>query len=172
MASTTKREMTVSDDVVVDASPDAVWALVADPSRTPEYSPENTGATTPRPGPLQVGDRFLGSNTRGPISWTTGCRVTASEPGRRFAFTVDRYGTSLVRIPVAVASWAYDLEATDDGGTRVTESWTDDRRRWPDALTDRYDRVVTGGRTFAEFQRRNIRRSLDNLAALFAGVTS
>ncbi len=172
MSDTTTRVMTVSDDVVVSASPDDVWTLIADPTRTPEYSPENTGATTPRPGPLREGDRFLGANTRGPVSWTTGCVVTASEPGVRFAFTVNRYGTKHLRVPTAIASWSYDLEPTDDGHTRVTETWTDDRRRWPDMLAKRYDAFATGGRTFAEFQRGNIRRSLDNLAASFAEVAS
>lgn len=157
------RTMQVSDDVVVAAPPDEVWALVADPTRIPEWSPENTGADTPHPGPLEVGDRFVGHNSRGSISWATGCTVTASEPGREFAFTVDRYGTASWRFPAKVASWRFTFEEVE-GGTRVTETWRDDRERWPDVVADAFDKVATGGRTFAEFQQRNIRRSLDRLA--------
>lgn len=157
------RTMQVSDDVVVDAAPDEVWALVADPTRIPAWSPENTGADTPHPGPLDVGDRFVGHNTRGAVSWATGCTVTASEPGREFAFTVDRYGTAGWRFPAKVASWRFTFEEVE-GGTRVTETWRDDRERWPDPVARAFDKVATGGRTFAEFQRRNIRRSLDHLA--------
>lgn len=164
----TNRTMTVSDDVVVDALPQDVWEFVADPTRTSEYSPENTGATTPHPGPLAVGERFVGTNKRGAIRWATGCKVTASEAGRAFAFTVDRYGIEAVRFPTAIASWSYTFEETDDHRTRVTETWTDDRRLWPDAVADRFDRLATGGKTFADFQRDNIRRSLDTLAVLFA----
>jgi len=45
----------------------------------------------------------------------------------------------------------------------VTETWTDDRRRWPDGLARVFDTVVTRGQTFADFQRGNIRSTLGRL---------
>ncbi len=42
----------------------------------------------------------------------------------------------------------------------MTETWTDDRRRWPDGLARVFDTVVTRGQTFADFQRGNIRSTL------------
>ena len=47
-------------------------------------------------------------------------------------------------------------------GTRVTETWTDDRP-WPDVVARTFDAVVTGGQTFARFQEKNIRRTLARL---------
>ena len=44
--------------------------------------------------------------------------------------------------------------------TRVTESWTDDRRSWPDWLAWVFDHIVTRGWSFADFQRLNIRQTL------------
>ena len=48
------------------------------------------------------------------------------------------------------------------GGTLVTETWSD-RRRWPDLVAARFDPLATGGRQFADFQRRNIGRTLARL---------
>ena len=67
--------------------------------------------------------------------------------------------------PVSVASWDYRFEAVD-GGTRVTETWIDDRSHWPDWFTAGFDRVATGKASFAEFQRGNIARSLAGLKEL------
>ena len=112
-------DVEVSTDVA--ASPDVVWAMVSDVTRMGSWSPETTacrwvgGAT----GPV-VGARFRGTNKRGPLLWQTTCTVTAAEPGRRFAFDV-AFG------PAPISSWSYDLEPTTDGGTRVTESWSDRR---------------------------------------------
>ena len=76
-----------------------------------------------------VGMRFVGDNKRGPVRWQTECVVTAAEPGRRFAFDVERYGFGRFMVPVRIATWAYDFEPVD-GGTRVTETWTDGRTGW------------------------------------------
>lgn len=161
------RPMEVSDTVVVDASPEEVWALVADPTVIPSWSPENTGATVPHPGPLQVGERFVGRNRRGSMEWSTEAVVTHSEPGEAFAFTVDRWGTATRRIAVPVATWGFTFEPVE-GGTRVTETWRDDRTSWPDVVARGFDALATGGSTFAAFQERNIRRSLDRLAEVVA----
>ena len=100
------------------APPDRVWQLISDVTQVGRYSPETfeaewiDGATGPA-----VGARFRGHvrrNGRGPVYWTK-CTVTASAPGRAFAFDVgvgDR----------AVNTWRYQLEPAGDG-TDVTESF-------------------------------------------------
>jgi hypothetical protein len=159
------RTMTVHDSVVVDVDPLTIYRLIADPSQMPRWSPENTGATVPKPGsPAAVGTTFVGTNKRGPARWQTRCRVTASDPGRRFTFDVFQFGPRLMMLRFRIATWDYTFEPVD-GGTRVTETWTDGRRRWPDAVADRFDKVATGGRSFADFQQRNIAKTLANLKA-------
>ena len=97
--------------VHVDASPDAVYAVVSDVTRMGEWSPETVrcqwldGATGPA-----VGARFKGSNRRGIARWSTTPTVVAAD-GREFAFVVDD-----------TTRWSYRCE--DDGeGTRLVESF-------------------------------------------------
>ena len=159
------RTMTVQDSIVVDADPMTIYRLVADPSQMPRWSPENVGGDVPEPGsPASVGTVFVGSNKRGRARWQTRCRVTASDPGERFTFDVFQFGVGTPFVTVRIATWDYAFEAVD-GGTRVTETWTDGRRGWPDAVASFFDKFATGGRTFAEFQRRNIAKTLANMKA-------
>ena len=107
----------------IAADPHQVWRMVSDVTRMGEWSPETTscrwiGSAT---GP-EVGARFLGSNRHGLRRWTTTCRVTGAEPGRRFSFDVG-WG------PLPISTWSYELDARD-GGCEVTESWTDRRPGW------------------------------------------
>lgn len=100
----------------IDAAPETVYAVVADVTRTPEYSPEVVectwlgGADGPAPGA-----RFKARNRVGKISWSNKPIVTVAEPGREFAFarTEPLCGT---------VQWRYRFEP-EDGGTRVTESY-------------------------------------------------
>lgn len=160
---TPRRPLTVSDDVVIAVRPDELYPLLADPSQMRRWSPENTGAVAAEPGPAGVGTVFVGTNRRGPLRWSTECVVTAAEPGVRFAFQVRVWGLRRPTVRIANASWEYRLQDVE-GGTRVTETWTDDRP-WPDGLAGVVDRLVTGGHTFADFQRRNIRITLERLKA-------
>jgi Polyketide cyclase / dehydrase and lipid transport len=95
-------------------------------TRIGEFSPETfearwlDGASGPQAGASgpQAGARFRGHvrrNGRGPVYWTT-CTVTASEPGREFAFAVNGPGE------VVVNTWRYQL-TPDRDGTDVTESF-------------------------------------------------
>lgn len=99
-----------SAELTVDAPPDAVWALVSDITRAGEWSPEavggrwRDGATGPA-----VGARFVGGNRRGKMRWSTHCRITECEPGRRFTFVVTESRTA----------WGWILTPSDDGATRV-----------------------------------------------------
>ncbi|WP_228994853.1 SRPBCC family protein [Streptomyces sp. DH8] len=158
------RTMSVADSILIDATPARVYQQLSDPTAMGRWSPENRGAAV-------RGDRreafvgmvFEGRNRRGAVGWTTRCTVTAAEPGKRFAFRVHAIGLRRPLVPGPIATWEYRFEAVD-GATRVTETWTDDRR-WPDFLAAAFDRVATGGKTFAQFQAGNIRTTLRRLKA-------
>jgi uncharacterized protein YndB with AHSA1/START domain len=116
------RVMQGSVTVYFAAPPALVWDLVSDVTRIGEFSPETfearwlDGAAGPR-----VGARFRGHvrrNGRGPVYWTT-CTVTASEPGREFAFAVNELpGTLPMRLYWSVAGRA--RLRTNLTGMRVT----------------------------------------------------
>lgn len=161
------RETTVADSIVVDATPDELYDAISDPTRMGEWSPENRGAVVsePRTG-AYVGMVFEGRNKRGRARWVTRCTVTAADPGRAFEFRVHAIGIKTPRLKAANATWRYDFEAVP-GGTKVTETWTDDRP-WPDALAFVFDKIATSGSTFPDFQRRNIARTLANLQKRYA----
>jgi hypothetical protein len=107
---------------VVPARPEQVYALVADVTRTPEFSPEVVssrwldGATGPA-----VGARFESVN-RSPSSgrrWRNRPVVTVADPGREFAFRrTEPLSGSIV--------WRYRFEPVD-GGTRVVEGYEVER---------------------------------------------
>jgi len=96
--------------ISIDAAPEVVYALVADVTRTPEFSPEILdctwldGATGPA-----VGARFKATNKSKPKrpSWNNKPVVTVADPGREFAFTRTEpfAGTML---------WRYRLEREGD----------------------------------------------------------
>lgn len=155
--------MSVSDSIVIAADPMAVYREIADPSQMGRWSPENQGTRTPARGALSTGDEFVGRNRRGFARWSTSCTVTAADPGRRFAFRVHRIGLRRPLLAAPIATWEYTFEPTGDGATTVTETWHDDRRGWSDARAARFDRAVTRGKTFHEFQAGNIRRTLARL---------
>ncbi|NKX50658.1 SRPBCC family protein, partial [Arthrobacter deserti] len=100
----------------IGAPPESVYAIVADVTRTPEYSPEVVecrwldGPAGPVPGA-----RFRARNAVGRISWHNTPMVTVAGPGREFAFarTEPLCGT---------LQWRYRFEP-ENGGTRVTESY-------------------------------------------------
>lgn len=156
------RQRTVSDTVTIDVSPEVAYDAVSDVTQMGRWSPENTGGHLPSVGPVEVGTAFIGTNRRGSATWSTECTVIAAEPGVRFAFRVHRIGPRKPILTGRIATWEYRFEGVDGSSTRVTETWTDDRR-WPDWVAARFDKAVTGGQLFADHQRKNIRRTLDRL---------
>lgn len=95
----------------INASPEAVYALVSDVTRMGEWSPECVhcewidGATGPA-----VGAKFTGTNKLGFYKWSTSPTVTDAVPGRVFAFDA------------GATEWRYTFTADGDG-TSVTESF-------------------------------------------------
>ncbi|MDT0278050.1 SRPBCC family protein [Blastococcus goldschmidtiae] len=107
--------------LVVPAPPEQVYDLVADVTRTPEFSPDVVrcrwlgGATGPA-----AGARFEAVNTTPEgRTWKNRPVVRTADPGREFAFarTEPFAGTIL---------WRYRFEPVA-GGTRVTESYDVER---------------------------------------------
>jgi len=105
-------DRTHSESIVIDASPDAVYDLISDVTRTGEWSPIckecwwDEGATG------AVGDVFTGRNVLPERTWETRCTVIAADRGREFGWIV---GDSFVR-------WTYRMEP-EGPGTRLTEAW-------------------------------------------------
>ena len=102
---------------VIAAPPEELYALVADVTRTPEFSPDIVrcswlgGAQGP-----SVGARFEAVNrTAAGMTWKNRPVVTVADPGREFAFARTEPFAGTV-------AWRYRLEPVD-GGTRVTESY-------------------------------------------------
>lgn len=114
----------VTESIEIACSPAEVYSAVADVARMGEWSPEATGASVRKPGPLAAGDTFIGRNRSGVISWSTLCRVTDSEPGVSFGFDVD------AKIPqigtIGISHWHFDFTEVP-GGCLVTQTWTDRR---------------------------------------------
>lgn len=110
-------------DIEINASPDAVYALVADLDTLSDLADETTGITWRKGDSAQPGSVFTGHNKNGKHTWSTTCTITDAEPGSRFAFDVKH-------MVFPVSRWQYDFEPADSGGCRVTERTWDRRPGW------------------------------------------
>lgn len=171
------RTFTVARSILIEAPPLSVYEQVSRPALMGRWSPENLGATVPGgpDEPARVGLVFEGHNKRGAFRWTTRCTVTEADAGRCFAFRVHAIGLKNPRLSAPIATWKYRFDEVKggngtEGGTKVTETWTDDRRTWPAFVANTFDRIATGGQTFAVFQVRNIDRTLRNLKREIEGA--
>lgn len=106
----------------IDAPADRIWRMVTDVTRMGEWSPVCYRCEWVKGSQAEVGARFRGYNRDRGARWWTECEVTASEPGKVFAFsTVD--GTfSLGYRGREMTRWRYEFEP-DGLGTKVTESY-------------------------------------------------
>ena len=101
----------LSESILVNRTPEVLYALVSDITRMGEWSPVCTGGWW-EDDSRGVGAWFVGHNETPEKTWETRSQVAADESGREFAFIV---GGNRTR-------WGYTFEAVD-GGTRMTESW-------------------------------------------------
>ena len=147
-----------SVDRYIQASPEALYDVVADVTRTPELSPEVAscewldGASGPG-----VGVRFRARNHagRGP-DWHNTPVITVAERGREFAFSRTEKGAGTI-------VWQY-LFTAEESGTRVTESYTVTR---PVTLFGWFIiGVLYGNKDRRGDLRRGMTETLERLAAL------
>ena len=142
----------------IEASPEALYDIVADVTRTPELSPEVIscewidGATGPRPEWLTARKR---APTRGP-DWRNTPVVTVAERGREFAFSRTEKGAGTI-------VWRYEFTPEGDG-TLVTESYEVTR---PVTLVGWFIiGVLYGNKDRRGDLRRGMEETLRRLAAL------
>ncbi|MGY1915301.1 SRPBCC family protein [Blastococcus sp. SYSU DS0973] len=106
------RELRHSESITVAASPEDLYDLVSDVTRTGEWSPVCAACWWDEGASGTVGDWFTGRNVTPDRTWETRSQVVAADRGREFAWLV---GKGYVR-------WGFTLGPAD-GGTRLTESW-------------------------------------------------
>jgi len=145
----------VSVERVIPATPEAVFALIADPSRHHEFD----GSGTVReardvPHELKLGATF-GMSMKMGVPYAMRSTVVEFEPNRRLAWQT-RAPIKLVDPFAGGRIWRYELEPVE-GGTRVTESW-DIRQESP------VTRPVV--RRAAGETRRNMEKTLERIEAV------
>lgn len=106
----------VGAEIEMTAPPEAVWAVLADLRRMPEFSPELRRAyVAGKPG---LGATIVGINRRKAVVWPTTSKVVRWEPNRALAWKTRESG----------ATWVYELEPTATGtkvsGRRVLPAYT------------------------------------------------
>jgi hypothetical protein len=108
-----------SESLVIGATGERIYALLADLPRMGDWSPECRqvewldGSTGPTEGAT-----FVGHNRGGPgglMKWSRHGRVLTADPGREFGFVTEEGGRESTE-------WRYRLQPVE-GGTRVTESY-------------------------------------------------
>jgi uncharacterized protein YndB with AHSA1/START domain len=119
-------------ETVVDAPPEAVWAVLSDVRRMPELSPELVGMVPLKPGGLRRGQWYLGLNRRKAVVWPTRSVVSDVEPGRRVAWDTRTSG----------ARWIWELSAEGEA-TRVVHRRPVPRRVTP--VSSVFAKLLLGG---------------------------
>lgn len=105
-------QLKMSESISVAATPIELYALVSDVTRMGEWSPVCCACWWDQGAEPLVGAWFTGRNELPERTWETRCQVVAADPGREFAWVVNK---GWVR-------WGYTFEPEDEG-TRLTESW-------------------------------------------------
>ena len=143
-----------SATVRVNASADAVFALLTDLDELPKLSPENErcefldGWST-----VEVGARFRGHNKVRDYEWHADCLVTEFDPVRRFTYEVPPDFEN-------ATTWSYEIEVVDEGCV-VTESFhaplLDHPDVYPGKVEGRRDNLQRG----CEITMANLKAALE-----------
>ena len=147
---------TVSVERVIKASPDKIFALLADAGKHASFDGSNSvNHATQDSVPLSKGSKF-GMAMRGRketlfIPYRTTNTVIEYEPDRRIAWQTTSMGGL-----VGGRIWRYELTPTDSG-TLVRETW--------DVSQDKQKRLITSG-SMAKLTEEGMRATLERIARL------
>jgi uncharacterized protein YndB with AHSA1/START domain len=150
---------TLSVERVINASPEAIFALLADPGKHASFDgSDSVNRATQKSVPLSMGSKF-GMAMRGRketlfIPYRTTNTVIEYEKDRRIAWQTTAMGGLL-----GGRIWRYELAAAD-GGTLVRETW--------DVSQDKQKAMITSG-SMPRQTESGIRATLQRIAALLEG---
>jgi uncharacterized protein YndB with AHSA1/START domain len=141
-------------ETVVDAPSEAVWEVLGDVRRMPEFSPELVLMIPLKPGGLRPGQWYLGINRRKGVMWPTRSVVTDVEFGHRVTWDTRTSG----------ARWIWEL--TPEGRrTRVVHRRPVPRRITPVSVV--FARLFLGGvGSHADELEEGMARSVARLKAV------
>jgi uncharacterized protein YndB with AHSA1/START domain len=149
------KDFAVSVERVIPASPEAIFALLADAGQHPAIDGSGTVRLAKQPGEkLALGSTFDMAMHMG-ISYSTTNKVVEFEPDRRIAWA-PRLAGPLGRLAPSGRRWRYELEPTE-GGTRVRETW--------DISQDRLKGLFARGR-LPERVRHDMEATLERIEKL------
>ncbi|MFL0577831.1 SRPBCC family protein [Dietzia sp. 179-F 9C3 NHS] len=144
----------LESSIEIDAPPARVWEIVSEVRNAPQWSSQAVKVLA-LGGRTKPGTLALNLNKQGTLVWPTTSKVVEVEPGRRIANKVLENGTV----------WAFELEPTGTGGTRLTE-----RRETPNgtsALSDfLVDKFFGGQERFTDVLDQGVSTSLQRIKAL------
>lgn len=100
---------TLEASIDINASPQDVWAIIADLQRMGEWSPQCKKMKVIG-GTVREGAKTLNINRKGLLVWPTTAKVVRFEPNKSVAFRIAENRTI----------WSYNIEATETG-TKLTE---------------------------------------------------
>jgi len=140
-----------------------VWALLADPTRMGEWSPECRRVTwRGRVHTPTVGARFTGHNRNGWRRWNTVGTLVSYRPGEELAWDV-------TFAKLAIAGWRYRIQPDADGkGCTVTESFEDKRGRLATALGP----AARGVKDAEAHNKVGMQRTLEQIKAAAEGAVA
>ncbi len=147
---------TVSVERVINASPDKIFALLADAGKHASFDgSDSVNHASQASVPLSMGSRF-GMAMRGRketlfIPYRTNNTVIEYEPDRRIAWKTTALGGLL-----GGRIWRYELSAAE-GGTLVRETW--------DVSEDKQKSMITSG-SMPKQTEQGIRATLERIAKL------
>lgn len=139
---------------VVHASPEAIFAVLADPSRHQEIDGSGSLRGGPASTTLALGDEF-GMDMQIGAKYSMTNTVVEFEPGRRIAWQA-RSSFDAVKKLIGGRIWRYELTPVE-GGTLVRETW--------DISQEAIPLLVSPLRSMT---RRNMTKTLERLEKVVA----
>jgi len=142
---------------VIPAAPEAIFALLADPSR--HHDIDGSGSVREAkngPARVKLGDKF-GMSMKAGIPYSMVSEVVDFEDNRRIAWQTRPPG--ILGKMGGGRIWRYDLEPVD-GGTRVRETW--------DISQEKTIKMLLRGAKVHQHTRESMERTLENIEKLLA----
>ncbi len=141
----------------IPAPPEAIFALLADPSRHHDIDGSGSvGAAKAGAQRLKLGDTF-GMSMKLGIPYSMVNEVIDFEDNRRIAW--QSHSPGLMGKIAGGRIWRYDLEPVD-GGTRVRETW--------DISQEKVTKVLLRAGKVHQHTRESMEKTLENIEKLLA----